>query len=74
MNENPGSRLAQKKLAEEVVIMVHGIKELNRSKEVTNALFYGKFDNLAIESFEILDKTLQKTSNMNLIEALIELN
>ena len=73
MNENPGSRLAQKKLAEEVVIMVHGIKELNISKEVTNALFYGKFDNLAIESFEILEKTLQKTSNMNLIEALIEL-
>ena len=73
MNENPGSRLAQKKLAEEVVIMVHGIKELNISKEVTNALFYGKFDNLGIESFEILEKTLQKTSNMNLIEALIEL-
>jgi tyrosyl-tRNA synthetase len=74
MKDAPHLREAQKKLAEEVVRMVHGEDALKRSIEVTEALFQGTFDALDQASLKMLQKTLDHTKTTSIIDALIELN
>ncbi len=55
-------RIAQKKLAEEVVTFVHGKKALSTALDVTDALFRGDFSNLDLDAYETLEKVLDKVS------------
>jgi len=75
--EKPELRLAQKKLAEEVVTFVHGKEKLQIALEVTEALFSGDFNKLNEEAFKTLEKVLDKvelSNEMTLVEALIKGN
>ncbi len=47
--EKPELRIAQKKLAEEVITFLHGKKEYEHAKEVSEALFTGNVANLTDE-------------------------
>ena len=73
MNEAPHLREAQKKLAEEVVKMVHGQKALEKAIQVTESLFSGSFSDLDEEALAMMSKTLPQTSNKTLMDALIDL-
>ena len=73
MHEVPHLREAQKKLAEEVVLMVHGEQALQRAINVTEALFSGSFSTLDEASLEMLSKTLPQTKSNALMDALIDL-
>lgn len=61
MHHRPEERLAQKKLAEEVVMLVHGEKALNQALKVTEALFSGDFNELEEIGLKMLAKTLDTT-------------
>lgn len=74
MKEAPHLREAQRKLAEEVVTMVHGKEALSRAIEVTKALFSGSFEDLDNVSLNMLSKTLPQTHQESLLDALIDLN
>jgi tyrosyl-tRNA synthetase len=71
----PELREAQKVLASEVVLLIHGNDELNQAKKVTKALFSGEFSDLSKNEFEILKKTIDYI-DLNepkiLVDALIE--
>lgn len=71
--KEPELRIAQKRLAEEVVLFVHGKDELNRAKKVTEALFSGDFNQLDEASFEVLGKVLDRVevTNDGIIEVLV---
>lgn len=72
--KHPELRVAQKRLAEEVVVLVHGKEALDEALSVTKALFTGSFDHLTAEAFESLLNTLpsQKIQeNSNIIEVLV---
>jgi tyrosyl-tRNA synthetase len=62
MKEKPEERLAQKKLAEEVVKLVHGEKALHQALKVTEALFSGDFNDLDETGLKMLSKTLDTTT------------
>lgn len=72
--KEPELRIAQKRLAEEVVLFVHGIEELNRAKKVTEALFSGDFNDLDEASFEVLGKVLDRVevTNNGIVEVLVQ--
>jgi tyrosyl-tRNA synthetase len=73
----PELREAQKVLASEVVLLVHGNDELNQAKKVTKALFSGEFSDLSKNEFEILKKTIDfidLSESKPLVDALIETN
>lgn len=74
MKEAPHLREAQKKLAEEVVRMVHGEEALNRAILVTEALFSGSFEALDEASLQMLSKTIDNTKPAPIVDALIALN
>ena len=54
----PEKRVAQKALAEDIVRRVHGEKSLQQAIKVTQALFSGEFENLSLDEFHMLEKTL----------------
>ncbi|MDO9630041.1 MAG: tyrosine--tRNA ligase [Acholeplasmataceae bacterium] len=56
--ENPELREAQKKLAYEVVKLMHGEEAVHQAQKVTDALFIGEFSNLSKAEFKMLSKTL----------------
>src|SRR5690606_34281518 len=75
--EKPELRIAQRRLAEEVVTFVHGKDKLNVALEVTEALFSGDFAKLNEEAFQTLEKVLDKvelTDESTLVESLIKAN
>jgi tyrosyl-tRNA synthetase len=60
---NPGARAAQKKLAYEVTILVHGDKEAKAAEEVSTLLFgTGSIAELSTEAQEILLQTAPTTT------------
>ena len=70
----PELRIAQKRLAEEVVTLVHGKEALDEALAVTQALFTGSFDELSETAFESLKNTLPVLTinqDMSLVEALV---
>ena len=75
-NEKPELREAQKRLAKEVIVFLHGIDAYNDAIRISNALFSGDIKALTAkeieEGFADLDK-IHKTGDYPLIDALIEL-
>lgn len=61
VEENPGRRAAQKKLAEEVVRDLHGEKALEGALKITNALFGGSLEELTEAQRRELVNTMEKT-------------
>jgi tyrosyl-tRNA synthetase len=58
LKEHPEARSAQKRLASEVVKLVHGEKALTQALKVTEALFSGDFQGLDASELKMLEKTL----------------
>jgi len=69
----PHLRVAQKNLASDVVLMVHGQKGLNQALNVTKALFEGSFEALEKEDFHSLSQVLATTHHVTIMDALISL-
>lgn len=72
----PEQRLAQKKLAQEVVSLVHGEDAFKQAIKVSHALFSGDFNTLNESEFKMLVKTLDVVSiheEKPLIDLLIDL-
>lgn len=61
VEENPGRRAAQKKLAEEVVRDLHGEEALEGALRITNALFGGSLEELTEAQRRELINTMEKT-------------
>lgn len=61
VEENPGRRAAQKKLAEEVVRDLHGDEALEGALKITNALFGGSLEELTEAQRRELVNTMEKT-------------
>lgn len=77
LKKEPHLRLAQKALAKEVVIFLHGEEEYEKAVRLTEALFSNDFSNLkANEIEEIFSKDLVRDidSNLNLVDLLISMN
>lgn len=71
---HPENRLAQKELAKDVTLTVHGEEGLKQALAITEALFSGNVSNLKKDEIEIAFKgfeTLNK-EEINLVDALIE--
>ncbi|HHW79243.1 MAG TPA: tyrosine--tRNA ligase [Acholeplasmataceae bacterium] len=76
IKKHPELRLAQKRLAEEVVIFMHGKEALKEALAVTEALFTNDFNNLNKDAFKSLENTLDNTivaKEITLMQALINL-
>ena len=69
----PHLRVAQKNLASDVVLMVHGQKGLNQALNVTKALFEGSFEALEKEDFNTLSQVLATTHHVTIMDALVSL-
>ena len=77
LKKEPHLRRAQKALAKEVVIFLHGEEEYEKAVRLTEALFSNDFSNLkANEIEEIFSKDLVRDfdSNLNLVDLLISMN
>ena len=77
LKKEPHLRRAQKALAKEVVIFLHGEEEYEKAVRLTDALFSNDFSNLkASEIEEIFSKDLVRDidSNLNLVDLLISMN
>jgi tyrosyl-tRNA synthetase len=71
----PELREAQKKLAMEIVTLVHGNKALVEAMQVTDALFTGDFMTLSNAGFNMLERVLNKAryeENKTIIDLLVE--
>jgi len=79
VTENPGQRTAQRVLAEEVTTFIHGQAAKDRAVHISEALFYGKLDDLSGEEIEdgfsdVPSHTLQDVGEIGLIDLLVEAN
>jgi len=71
----PELREGQKKLAMEIVTLVHGNKALVEAMQVTDALFTGDFMTLSNAGFNMLERVLNKAcyeENKTIIDLLVE--
>ncbi|XQP55367.1 MAG: tyrosine--tRNA ligase [Mycoplasmoidaceae bacterium] len=74
-NENKGARLGQKTLAQEIITKIHGKDAYDQCLKISDALFYGKFDQLTLDELDICAKqfNLYKINQeMNLVDFLIQ--
>lgn len=74
-NENKGARLGQKTLAKEIVTRIHGAEAYEQCLKISDALFYGKFDQLTLDELDICAKqfnVFKINQEMNLVDFLIE--
>lgn len=70
----PHLREAQKRLAKEILILVHGEKAYNEAVKITEALFSGKIKDLTVEEIEMGFKDVPSTTLENdllLIDTLV---
>lgn len=65
--ENPNERLAQKKLAHEVITFLHGEESYLRAKEISEALFSGNIKALTLNE---LEKSLKDVPSFEITEEL----
>lgn len=75
VEKEPEKRLAQRRLAEEVVKFIHGEKALDEALQVTEALFTGDFSNLAEPLFKIVAKALDHIvveEKISLLKAIVD--
>ncbi|KEZ24032.1 tyrosine--tRNA ligase [Ureaplasma diversum] len=75
---NKGLRYAQKRLAETVVVNIHGQEKYNQAVLISQALFSGKLDELNHDDFILALKNLETTpiegDSISLLELLIAAN
>lgn len=74
-NENKGARLGQKTLAQEIITKIHGKDAYDQCLKISDALFYGKFDQLTLNELDICAKQFNLfkiNQEMNLADFLIE--
>jgi tyrosyl-tRNA synthetase len=71
----PEKRIAQKRLAAEIVELVHGKEKLNSALNVTESLFSGEFSKLSLNELIMAKKGLESVSvngEINVLDALVE--
>lgn len=70
----PELRVAQKRLAAEVVELVHGAVKLQNALNVTESLFSGEFSKLSLEELDMAKRGLEsiETGEINILDALVE--
>ena len=76
-NEAPHLRIAQKRLAEEVIKFIHSEESYNKAIRITEALFKGNFNELSNEELEEAFKgneVKQIDLNKNIVDILVDLN
>ncbi|MGM8365858.1 tyrosine--tRNA ligase [Virgibacillus sp. W0181] len=76
VDNNPGDRIAQKRLAEEVTKMVHGEEALTQAIKISESLFSGNLKQLTANDIEqgfkdVPTKTLAK-ADIGLVDLLVE--
>ena len=74
-HEHPESRIAGKTLAKEVVTFLHGEKEAEKAKEMSEALFSGHVKNLTKKEIENVFKGVpifETENNVNIIDMLTQ--
>ena len=72
--KEPHLRVAQKALAKEMTVLIHGMDAYNQAVKVSTALFSGKVGDLTKEEIEMGFEgvpTLEVEEDMNLIDALV---
>lgn len=75
-NEAPHLRIAQKRLAEEVIKFIHSEESYNKAIRITEALFNGNFNGLSNEELEEAFKENDVKTielNKNIIDILVEM-
>lgn len=75
-NEAPHLRIAQKRLAEEVIKFIHSEESYNKAIRITEALFNGNFNGLSNEELEEAFKGNDVKTielNKNIIDILVEM-
>ena len=73
-NETPELRLAQKALAREIVVDLHGEEEYNKALSISEALFSGNVKELSLKDIEVGLKgvpTFEVEENTTLIDVLV---
>ena len=76
-NEAPHLRIAQKRLAKEVIEFIHSEESYNKAIRITEALFKGNFSDLSNEELEEAFKgnEVKKVElNKNIVDILVDLN
>ena len=73
-NEAPNLRIAQKRLAEEVIKFIHGEESYNKALKITEALFSGDIASLSENEFKDALSGVQTetiTEEMNIVDMLV---
>jgi len=76
-NEAPHLRIAQKRLAEEVIKFIHSEESYNKAIRITEALFKGNFSSLSTEELEEAFKGNEVKNielNKNIVDILVDMN
>ncbi len=76
VKNNPHLREAQKTLAKEVIIFLHGEEEYNKAVKLTESLFNNKFDDLELSDIEDIfknEKIREVETNKNIVDLLIDM-
>ena len=76
-NEAPHLRIAQKRLAEEVIKFIHSEESYNKAIRITEALFKGNFNELSNEELEEAFKGNEVKEielNKNIVDMLVDMN
>lgn len=76
-NDAPHLRIAQKRLAKEVIEYIHGEESYNKAIRITEALFKGNFSELSNQELEEAFKgnEVKKVElNKNIVDILVDLN
>lgn len=76
-NEAPHLRIAQKRLAKEVIEFIHSEESYNKAIRITEALFKGNFSDLSNEELEEAFKGNEVKGielNKNIVDILVDLN
>ena len=71
----PENRIAQKKLAEEIITFLHGKEEYERAVRTSEALFNGDFKELSLEEIETIFKDVPHSEiekETNIVDLLVE--
>ncbi|MGW8318443.1 MAG: tyrosine--tRNA ligase [Candidatus Promineifilaceae bacterium] len=77
VEQNPGRREAQRRLAQEATSLVHGEEAMRRAENISQALFYGKLADLTADELEeglnnVPSFTLEGTSEVGLVDLLAQ--
>ena len=76
VKNNPHLREAQKTLAKEVIIFLHGEEEHKKAVKLTESLFNNKFDDLELSDIEDIfknEKISEVETNKNIVDVLIDM-